>query len=231
MMNNDRCTWITLLEAPQFFFGAEEDENKPGDGSEEKPKLDSESQNESEEEEESDDSDLDDQDLTGLKSAIKAERELKKAAEKKAKAADKRATALQKEKDAKEAEKLSDIEKANKKATEAEAKATKLVEGYVKVNINAAIEKAASNFIDIDDVLSRVDRSLITFEQDEDDPSIVTVDKKSVQAAVKKLATEKPHWIKSGTEDGEPSGGQFGNHKKQKASVEESQLKEFYPSL
>jgi len=229
MMNNDRCTWITLLEAPQFFFGAEEEENKPGDGSEDKPKTDSE--NESEEEEEADDSDLDDQDLTGLKSAIKAERELKKAAEKKAKAADKRAAALQKEKDEKDAEKLSDIEKANKKATDAEAKAVKLAEGYVKVNVNAAIEKAAKDFIDLDDVLSRVDRSLIIFEQDEDDPSEVTVDKKSVETAVKKLATEKPHWIKSGTEDGEPSGNQFGNRKKQKASVEEDELKKIYPSL
>lgn len=164
-------------------------------------------------------------DVTGLKSALAKER-----AENKRK--DKELKRLQKAQQAKEDAEKSDLEKAQGEAEANKAKAEKLAAGFLKTSLNSAIRAEAekAGFIDIDDALNGISRDDLEFEQDEDDPSDVDIDLKSVQKAVKALATKKPHFLKKGTDDGEPSGSQFGGSKKKKKSSDD-ELRERYPSL
>lgn len=164
-------------------------------------------------------------DVTGLKSALAKER-----AENKRK--DKELKRLQKAQQAKEDAEKSDLEKAQGEAETSKAKAEKLAAGFLKTSLNSAIRAEATKlgFIDVDDALNGISRDDLEFEQDEDDPSDIDIDQKSVQKAVKALATKKPHFIKSGTDDGEPSGSQFGGSNKKKKSSDD-ELRERYPSL
>lgn len=160
----------------------------------------------------------------GLKSALQKERaranRLEKEAKARAKADEARALAEK-----------SEIEQAQIKLQQAEDRAARLSTGYVNTAIERAIEKAASEFIDPDDAIQGVDRKAITFEQDDEDPSIVKVDAKSVKAAVDALAKKKSHLLKAGTNDGEPTGGQFGGSGSKKKSTTEDELRAKYPSL
>lgn len=171
--------------------------------------------------------DADDENVKGLKSALDKER-------KRAAAVEKENKRLKKLQDAADLEKKTDIEQANIKAEQAEAKATKLAAGMLKRDVDSAIRKAArdAGFIDLDDALAGVDRDSIVVSQDDDDPSEIEVDEKTVIAAVKKLASRKAHFIKSGTDDGQPSGSQFGGgSKKNKGNLDEAALAQKYPGL
>lgn len=164
-------------------------------------------------------------DVTGLKSALAKERAANKAKDKELKR-------LQKVQKAEEDAKKSDLEKAQGEAEANKAKAEKLAAGFLRTNLNSAIRAEAekAGFIDVDDALNGISRDDLEYEQDEDDPSDVDIDLKSVQKAVKALATKKPHFIKKGTDDGEPSGSQFGGTRKKKKSSDD-ELRERYPSL
>lgn len=165
-------------------------------------------------------------DVTGLKSALEKERAANKQKDKELKA-------LRKAKEAKENAEKSDVERAETERAAAVAKAEKLAAGFLKTNLNSAIRRAAekAGFIDPDDAVGSISREDIIFEQDEDDPSDVDIDQKSVEKAVKALATKKPHFVKSGTGDGEPSGSQFGGSKQKGKKSSDDQLRERYPSL
>jgi hypothetical protein len=165
-------------------------------------------------------------DVKGLKSALEKERAANKQKDKELKA-------LRKAKEAKENAEKSDVERAEAERTAAVAKAEKLAEGFLRTNINGAIRRAAekAGFIDPDDAVGSISREDITFEQDEDDPSDVDIDQKSVEKAVKALATKKPHFVKSGTDDGGASGSQFGGSKQKGKKSSDDQLRERYPSL
>jgi hypothetical protein len=186
------------------------------------------------ENDDADDDDADDadapKDLDGLKSALAKERKNAKAG----KAEKKRADALQARIDELEAKDQTEIEKATKAREKAEAKAAKLANGYKRSAVDRAIEKVARDlkFKDTDDAISLVDRSAITVEQDDDDPSEVTVDAKTVKQAVKALADRKKHLIgEEGSDD--PSGSKFGGGGGKKTSKEatEDQLRNKYPAL
>lgn len=169
--------------------------------------------------------DRDDPNVQGLKSALDKERRRADALEKAAKAREK----------ADEERKLaeqSEIDQARTREQKANDKAQRLASGFLNEKLANAITAEAQllNFIDIDDALKGVDRSKITFSQDEDDPSNVTIDKDTVKAAVKALATTKSHFIKTGTDDGAPTGSAFGGTKKTKPD-EEATLRSMYPSL
>lgn len=172
--------------------------------------------------------DANDPKVQGLKSALQKERQGRQADADELKELRK----LKKQHDEAELAKKSDIDQARIKAEAAEEKATKLATGFLNRELNLAIVEAARglDFIDADDALAGVDRSGFTFTQDEDDPSNVTIDKKTIEAAVKSLATKKPHFVKAGTDDGKPSGSQFGGPKKKQQTSDEA-LKEKYPSL
>lgn len=177
--------------------------------------------------------DADDPKVKGLKTALATERASNKSNAKELKRLERELKKAKAAQDEKELEEKSEVEQAKTKATKAEEKATKLAAGLLKRDIDSAIEKAArdAGFIDIDDALSGVDRSKITFEQDEDDPSDIDIDLATVKAEVKGLASRKKHLIRSGTEDGEPTGSTFGGSKRKKGKLDDDSLKERYPSL
>ena len=166
------------------------------------------------------------EDVSGLKSALTKER-------KRANDTEKELKRLQKEKEDRELAEKSELDQAKTKEQKASEKVTKLAEGLLRRDLNHAIEKEAAklNFIDIDDAIEFVDRSLITYEQDEDDPSIITIDQSTVEKVVKALATKKPHFIQQGTEDGEPTGGKFGGQRKKSSKTTEEALREKYSAL
>lgn len=172
--------------------------------------------------------DADDPKVKGLKSALEKTRQ-----EAKAKDAElKELRKLKKAQDDAELLTKSEIEQATIREERATEKAKKLADGFLKTTINQAIRNAASelHFYDIDDALAGVDRAELVFSQDDDDPSNVTIDTKTVEKAVKALATKKPHLIKSGTDDGEASGSQFGGTRQKKATSTE-EFKTRYPGL
>lgn len=164
-------------------------------------------------------------DVAGLKSALEKERKANREKEKELKA-------LRKAKEAEENAKKSDLERAQAEAEANKTKAERLAEGFLRNSLHTAIRNEAQKlgFIDVEDAIAGVSRDDLSFEQDEDDPSDIDIDMKSVTKAVKALAAKKPHFIKTGTEDGEPSGSQFGGSK-QKKKTSDDQLRDKYPSL
>lgn len=127
---------------------------------------------------------------------------------------------------------LDELEQTKAREAEATTRAEKLAAGLLKRDIDTAIKEAARElkFLDVTDAIDGVDRSAIVFDQDDEDPTDIDIDLATVQAAVKKLSTKKPHFISRGTDDGEPSGSGFGGTKKTKKTTEDA-LKELYPSL
>jgi len=219
-----RSSWLDFL--PQSIIGAEDDENGQGaQGGDEG--NDSGEQNGSPqggaEGSQGKGKDEDDDPHAGLKTALAQERAERRKAEK---ALEK----INKDKEAKELAEKGELEQATTKLQRAEERATKLASGFLRSNLDAAIRSAAAEFVDPTDAIDGVDRSALSYEQDEDDPSNVTIDQKSVEAAVKKLATKKPHFLKSTTDDGDATGSSFGGGKGRKGDSKQVYA-ERYPSL
>lgn len=167
------------------------------------------------------------EDTAGLKSALEKER--KANADK-----DRELRRLQKaEEDRANAEKT-EVQRAKDDAEKAKSRSERLAAGFLSEKLNNAIRVAANkaNFHDPDDAIMAVDRDMISYEQDDEDPAKVTIDKKTIESAVKKLATSKPHLIKTGTDDGGPTGSQFGGGTRgSKKDADEAALREKYPAL
>lgn len=119
---------------------------------------------------------------------------------------------------------LTEKEKAQKQASEAEKKSAKLAEKLLDGAVDNAIIKMATglNFRDIDDALKLVDRGDIGVEQDEDDPSEIELDEKSVETALKSLAKSKPHLIMADGQ-GDRSGSRFGGGKSSKRTDKDAE--------
>lgn len=169
--------------------------------------------------------DADDPNVKGLKAALAAERKRAAALDKKLKAADKAKA------DAELAEKT-ELEQEQIKAKAAADRAEKLASGFLQRSLNDSIRDAARNlnFIDVDDAINGVDRSSLTFEQDDDDPSDIDIDTDTVVAAVKALAKKKPHFLRTGTDDGDATGSPMGGSRKKKTTSDDA-LKAKYPAL
>jgi hypothetical protein len=173
-------------------------------------------------------------DTAGLKSALQKERESRKALEK-------QLSAIQKAEQKKADAELSEVDRLKKENEAEKTRTTKLAQGFRKNAINQAVLKAAgaAKFIDPTDALRQEVLDAIGVEQDEDDPSQVTVDEASVTAAVKELAKTKKHFIQS--EDGgqqqrqrqaPKSGSSFGGSGNQnKQTAEQQALVAKYPAL
>lgn len=103
---------------------------------------------------------------------------------------------------------------------EAQGKLERLAEGYRLNELKTTVRSIADglNFVDWDDAYSALDRSLLTFEQDDDDPTIVVWDEAEIKAALKDLAKRKPHLLKQpdgsgkggGKTPNRPTGSKFG---------------------
>lgn len=169
--------------------------------------------------------DADDERTKGLRSALQKERARANKAEKAEKAA-------LKDKEARELAEKTEVEQAQILTQKAQERAEKLSNGFLQRSLNDSIRKAAQDlkFIDPTDAIEGVERSGFVYEQDEDDPSEVEIDEKSIIAAVKALSAKKPHFIRTGTDDGEPTGGQFGGSRKKKTTTED-EFKKKYPAL
>lgn len=236
-MDIQKLKLLDLESLAEIIYGAEGDENGSTGDSTDSSSTDQGSaggaSDDASGDADDDDDEHDDRDdpkVKGLRSALAKERRERARLEKEAKArarADEEADLKTK----------SDIEQAQAREKKANDKLTKLVDGYRNSAVDRAIEKAASaaNFVDTNDALAGVDRSLISVEQDDEDPSVVTIDAKSVERAVKRLASDKPHWLKQaggGTTDGKPTGSGFGGGKSGgDDKSREATLREKYPSL
>lgn len=224
---------LTLDLFPEFFFGAEGEEDAAGtqggnaneDGSDDSDSSDDGVDTNDSDENEHDDAD--DPKVQGLKAALAAERA-------KAKREERRANALAKEKKTRELAEMGELEQAQTKVTESQDKISRLAAGILRRDLDAAIRSAAvkANFVDPEDAVALVNRSALTYEQDEDDPSDIDIDLKTIQAEVKRIAQKKPHFIRgqeNTDEDDEPTGSEF-KRKGKKRTTEEA-LMEKYPAL
>lgn len=165
------------------------------------------------------------EDNSGLKSALDKERKARKAAEKLARDAQKIIDdAASKDK--------SETDQAKDKADKADAKSAKLAERLKVTAVDNVIIKLAGGlkFRDLDDALQLIARGDIEVDQDEDDPSDVTVDEKSVKSALEALAKKKPHLIVAEGQ-GDRSGSKFNGGKKTEKDVDEEALRKQYPAL
>lgn len=176
------------------------------------------------------------EDVSGLKSALEKERNDRKAMEKELKA-------LRKAEETRTNAEKSEIDRAKDAEAKTSTKLEKLAAGFRKTAVNSAILKAATaaKFLDPSDALRPEVIEAIGVEQDEDDPSQVTIDEASVTKAVKALATSKKHYVtpaggsqnNGGQQQQKPkSGSQFGGGASQSnLTADEQALIKRYPAL
>lgn len=163
----------------------------------------------------------------GLKSALRKERQSRRALEKELK------TLKSKQQEADDKDK-SESEKAKEAAAQSKAKAEKLAKKLRDTAVDNAIIKLSGKlkFRDIDDALRLIDRDDLEIDQDEDDPADIQIDEKSVEEALKALAKKKPHLIGSGEgEGGDKSGSKFNGGKKTQQDADDEALYQRYPAL
>lgn len=202
-------------------FGFDEEQNEENSGSSEE---ENEEENEEESEEENEESEEEEEesekpDAAGLKSALKKERDARKAFEKELKELRKFREEIE-DKNKTETQRLE--ERATKAEEALEAAQTSLRNQQLDFEISAAARKV--RFRDIDDALRLIPRDEIEFDDDGN------LDKKAVEKAVKAIADKKPHLVLSEGE-GAPSGSKFGGSKKSDRKATADQLKKKYPAL
>lgn len=99
------------------------------------------------------------------------------------------------------------------------SKLERLTVGFRETALRSTIGELAKDFRDVSDVLANIDTSLINYEQDDDDPTIVVWDETELKTAIKDLAKRKPYLLKAAGEGEQgaggrrttrPTGGQFG---------------------
>lgn len=167
-------------------------------------------------------------DIAGLKSALEKERTERKAHEKKV-------AAFEKAQQAKDDAEKTEVQRLTDQGSRTTDKLQKLAAGFRNNAVEAAIIKAATDakFTDPTDALRAEVLTQIGVEQDEDDPTQVTVDAASVAKAVKDLAKSKPHYLgQTGGQVKPPSGAKFGgNSNPQQPLSREQELMQLYPAL
>ena len=170
------------------------------------------------------------EDTSGLKSALEKERNDRKAMEKELKSL---RAAEKKRADAE----LSEVDRLKNESEAEKAKSSKLAAGFRSNAVRTAVLEAArsAKFLDPSDALRSEVLDAIGVEQDEDDPSNVTIDKASVAKAVKALATSKKHYVGTGTPEVKQvpkSGSQFGGGSGAgNMTADEQALAAKYPAL
>lgn len=222
-----------LILGPEFYFGHEGEENGQGDQTSnsgddpDKQGEDSQDNSNGSTTDADDDDDKDkDKDPAGLKSALAAER-------RRAKAAERELNRLKKAEEDKKSADEDAVAHAQKKEQEAQDRINKLSAGFLQRELDSALREAATKagFIDPADAIDGVDRNSLTYEQDDENPADIDIDEKSVEKAVKALAAKKPHFIKTGTDDGDKTGGGFGGGNSGDRKDKDAALKAKYSAL
>lgn len=169
--------------------------------------------------------------VAGLKSALDKERKTAKENAKKLAAFEKA------QKDKEDAEK-SEIQRLTDQGISASEKLQKLSAGFRKSKVESAVVAAARKalFTDPTDALRPEVLEAIGVEQDEDDPTQVTIDSKTVEEAITKLAKAKPHWLTEVEDPNKkkprsPSGSKFGGSNNTQTPSAEDKLAEMFPAL
>ena len=208
--------WLKVI--PLIFFEGEEDNNGENNDNQEK---EGENQNDPPEK-----TSFSAEEIDNLVKTMKAER---------ARANRLEGEKKKREKDAEDAKlkEQGEITLLTKKLEDEKQKAQRLGNMFFRTALDSAIEREAKllNFIDTDDAVSGVDRSLIEAEQDPDDPSVIAIDQASIKKAVKALADRKKHLVRTGTEDNQPSGSSFGGTKQKTGDKETERLTSLYANL
>ena len=164
----------------------------------------------------------------GLKSALQKERRERRKLEKE----NRRLAAAQKSREDSEKDETT---KAKDEASAAQTKAAKLATRLRDTKLDNSIIKLANgmNFVDVDDALRLIDRDAVELDQDEDDPSDIEIDEKSVKVALEALLKAKPHLLKGEQQKPPPpkSGSKTGGGEKSKEQLDEEALASKYPAL
>lgn len=111
--------------------------------------------------------------------------------------------------------KKSSAGKGKPKAPRADSEAAKRLErltaSFRTRSLADKVAELAVDFHDPQDVMGRIDQRLLTYTQDDDDPSIVVWDEAEIKAIIKDLRKEKPHLVKpkDGSQQQRPSGSKF----------------------
>jgi hypothetical protein len=227
MRNTRETPW---WETGQWLIGFEDDDNDDGDNADDGDNNDEDNDDEGNEGG-SNESSNSDQNVEGLKSALRKER-------RRAKDLDREVKTLKATKDKVDQQEQSELEKAREALKDSDTKTTRLATRLLDQSLATAIISAAekAKFVDAEDAVLHISRDDLDFEQDPDDPSSVTVDKKSVEDAVKALAKKKPHLIgkaKEG-EDEEGSrrtGSPGGQRRPSQKEQDDAALRAKYPAL
>lgn len=169
--------------------------------------------------------------LKNMKVALQKERLRAKNLEKKLAAATKAASGEGSEDD----EEQDDTEKGQAdtekgKGAKAKAKAPrtdsaaakqleKLTAAFRTRSLAETVATLASDFHDPQDVMGKIDQRLLSYTQDDEDPSIVVWDEAEIKAVIKDLRKESPHLVKpkdgSGQQPQRPSGSKFAGGQQQ----------------
>lgn len=224
---------MLLFDIP-WIIGFEDEETNEDADEESTDEEDSTDDEDTDAEDEStDDEDDEDkpskEDVANLREALrKSRREAKKAQRELRKATKTKPTTKPKE-----GEEDDEARKLREAAEESDTKVKSLATRLKNTAIDNEIVKVASSlgFRDTDEAVALVSRTDEEdwYDQDEDDPAGITLEKEEIKAAVKALAKTKPHLLKSSSEGGD-TGGDVGRRRGQK-ELSEEKLKERYPVL
>ena len=252
---------LHLLESLNWPLVGFEGEGGQGgnSGSGESSENEDEEENEEHEDEEDEDDesgskkggkkDEEDDDVAGLRSALKKERLARREAQKGLKTL--RTEFEQFKNKQTQGQKEEEEAETKKQADAAAAKLERVSAGFARNAVDTAIVRAlqgsnAPKFQDHDDVLRLIDRDDIDVDQDDDDPSKVSVDAGDIKRALKDLAKRKPHLLikgeggdqGKGSGDGGDNGqggktGRFGgaNNNNSKSQSRRDELMKKYPAL
>jgi hypothetical protein len=235
MRTEDELWWLDI-ELIGFEDGDDDDDEDTEDSDDEDENSEDEEDDSSDDDDSDDDDEDDDEkpDVKGLKSALTKERAERRRLAKENKAL-KKAQASKppaKKAAAKKGESEDEEDESSKPDEEAQRRNERLAGKLLNNAVDTAIIKyAGTRFTDIDDVLALINRDEIDAEQDDDDPSEVTVDRESVKEAIKQLAKKKPHLVAKEKSNGSQTGSKFGGRKKSGSTMTEEQLKDKYPAL
>jgi hypothetical protein len=169
--------------------------------------------------------------ISGLKSALEKERNDRKAL-------DKELAAFRKAQKAKEDSEKSEVQRLADDNASLGDRYTKLATQFRNNEVNRVITEAAKSigFLDPSDALRAEVLDNLEINQDEDDPTKVTVDVTEVVKRVKQLAKAKPHYV-GGSQQQAPStrsGSTFSgasNTGRNDSTAEQQRLAQLYPAL
>lgn len=166
------------------------------------------------------------EEVAGLRSALEKERTERKDLDKELKTF---RTAKQQAEDAEKTE----VQRLTDHQATLTDRYTKLVDGYRQSAVRDAVIAAATTakFLDPSDAMRPEVLNNLPVEQDEDDPTKVTIDLTELGKRVKKLGADKPHYLAQAPKGAGKSGSTFGGNGGNTPGSDHAALLAKYPAL